>query len=170
MQANEAIKYLTGLETPLENHLLLVEALDLSFRRIELAKSADCTRCNAQSVTPAISDYLLYCGDREGSANTITASEWKAITSREDGTYRVLDIRSEAERAAFHLGGDWLPLEQLSQHLAALHRDELLICYCQSGVRSLRAVELLKQHGFDAKSVHGGLVEMLKVSLDSKLF
>ena len=33
LQANEAIKYLLGLPTPLQNHLLLVDALNLEDRK-----------------------------------------------------------------------------------------------------------------------------------------
>jgi molybdopterin/thiamine biosynthesis adenylyltransferase/rhodanese-related sulfurtransferase len=174
LQANEAIKYLINLETPLENHLLLVEALDLSFRRIQLAKSSHCPQCG--SVEPSVTDngqinrFDHFCSSDEGAPSTITAKEWKAMADSDHSSARVLDVRSHAERSAFHLGGEWIPLDQLIQHVATFDKQQTLICYCQSGVRSDKAAKLLAQHGLNAKSVRGGIVEMLKSSLEQKSY
>lgn len=45
LQANEAIKFLTGTGEPLYNKLLVFDALESAFRTVELARSSSCPLC-----------------------------------------------------------------------------------------------------------------------------
>lgn len=73
----------------------------------------------------------------------------------------LLDVRSKAELDttgvlphAVHA-----PMDELDRALDELDRDGVWIVYCHSGMRSLRAVELLRERGFrSVASLRGGIV------------
>ena len=53
IQAAEALKFITGVGTPLVNKLLTFDALDMSFRNVKLRHRADCAICGNN---PSISE------------------------------------------------------------------------------------------------------------------
>ncbi len=88
-----------------------------------------------------------------------------------DPTVIVLDVRSHEERKrsrrieqSLHI-----PLQDLSKCLHSLdrHKQKEIICYCQSGARSLSAARLLQKHGFDAANMKGGIAEWNFLGLKS---
>jgi phage shock protein E len=73
-----------------------------------------------------------------------------------------LDVRTEGERKFQHIKGSLhIPLHQLRQRAEELlhHRDKEIVCYCQSGSRSLSAALILLQRGYRAASLRGGIVD-----------
>jgi len=70
----------------------------------------------------------------------------------------VLDVREPAEYAHGHVpGGLNLPQADLASKLDELPRDRPVIVICQTGTRSLRSAQFLKQQGFkEVASVKGG--------------
>lgn len=184
-QANEAIKFLTGLPTPLNNTLLLVEAIDLTFRQIQLTQSSDCVCC-AQQLSPQqlSNDYQTGCditdsaitSDTESNSSThstnpskeISVTEFKAAikqseqSSSKENAIIILDVRTEAEREAFHLGGHHLPLAELADRIHEVNYAAQVICYCQSGARSLQAAQWLSEQGINSHSLKGGIAAALK--------
>src|SRR5262245_49859038 len=63
-----------------------------------------------------------------------------------DGGARLVDVRSKAEFAAGHPSPAInIPVQELEQRLGELEKkDQTIIVYCQSGVRSARAARILK--------------------------
>ncbi len=58
LQATEAIKLIIGIGQPLTGRLLLYDALDASFREMQLDRDADCPICG--SLTPDSLDHIEY--------------------------------------------------------------------------------------------------------------
>jgi adenylyltransferase/sulfurtransferase len=162
LQANEAIKFLTDLPCPLENNLLMVEASDLTFRKIKLKKSNFCPLCSedAEKYKIDLSNYNMSCEANLEHDDEITVSEFNLL--REAGNSIVLDIRDIDEREAFNIGGQHIPLNQLSVNLAEINKNKNVLCYCQTGVRSKKAAVILSANGFTVKSLKGGLAAALK--------
>ncbi len=83
----------------------------------------------------------------------------------------VLDVRSHDERKSGRRIEQSLhiPLQDLSRCLHSLdrHKHKEIICYCQSGARSLSAARFLQKHGFDAANMKGGIVEWNYLGLKS---
>ena len=79
----------------------------------------------------------------------------------------LLDVRGSEERRAFHIGVRHIPVDELPQRLKELENGGTVLCYCQSGVRSGKAVELLRQQGFQARSLGGGLLAWLRDGVDT---
>jgi len=52
-----------------------------------------------------------------------------------------------------------IPLQELSQRLGELndYRDKKVIVYCRSGNRSGKDTKILKENGFDAINLIGGM-------------
>jgi rhodanese-related sulfurtransferase len=74
---------------------------------------------------------------------------------------QLLDVRTAAEFAGGHLlGAVNLPVTALTARLDALKLDPArpVIAICLSGHRSIPAVRLLRQRGFDAQQLAGGML------------
>ncbi|MCX6990802.1 MAG: rhodanese-like domain-containing protein [Chlamydiae bacterium] len=68
-----------------------------------------------------------------------TLNQWQ-----EDKTpFTLIDIREEEERQASHMGGEWIPLSELSSRVDELPGSPIVF-YCRSGARSLRATKHLR--------------------------
>lgn len=74
----------------------------------------------------------------------------------------LLDVRHEVEWELGKISGALLiPLDELAQRLEELvhWRRKRVVVYCRSGIRSLQAVELLRENGFEiVHSMAGGIV------------
>jgi adenylyltransferase/sulfurtransferase len=73
----------------------------------------------------------------------------------------LLDVRDEVEwEIATIAGAYFLPLDTLVQRQRELEswRSQHVVIYCRSGIRSLRALEILRQAGFESvHSMAGGI-------------
>jgi len=81
------------------------------------------------------------------------------IDSDPDSDIRVLDVRTENEYGAGHIGGaELVPLSELEQRTGELDKDDALLVYCKSGTRSAEASNILIQHEFESVyNMEGGI-------------
>jgi rhodanese-related sulfurtransferase len=74
----------------------------------------------------------------------------------------LLDVRSEKEWHQGHIkGAHHIPLHELTRRSSELdkHKNREIICYCQTGNRSITAALRLKRFGFSTASMKGGIAE-----------
>ena len=74
----------------------------------------------------------------------------------------LLDVRTAGERQRQHIKGSLhIPLHELGRRMDELgkHKNKEVICYCQSGNRSISAAARLKKHGFTVANMKGGMAE-----------
>lgn len=87
------------------------------------------------------------------------------------GKTLVLDVRTPAEFSTGHVrDAKNIALNELAGKLAELekYKDKPVIVVCQSGIRSTKALTLLKKAGFNqAVSMDGGMADWLKQGLPS---
>ncbi|MCB9555372.1 MAG: FAD-dependent oxidoreductase [Deltaproteobacteria bacterium] len=84
-------------------------------------------------------------------------ASWRALDQRGDVT--LVDVREPNEFESEHIPGALsLPLSQLRQGLDKLPQGGELWLYCRVGQRAYYAVRALRQHGFDARNLSGGLL------------
>ncbi len=80
----------------------------------------------------------------------------------------LLDVREQSEWDAGHLrDAQLLPLSRLQESNAqalarVLNKDKIIYCHCRSGVRSLRATEILLKLGYDVRALKPGYQDLLK--------
>lgn len=74
----------------------------------------------------------------------------------------LLDVREPAERVEFNIGGVHIPLGNIlsmqTDDIAEWQNQEI-ICYCRSGMRSMKAALMLEASGFtNVKNLEGGMM------------
>ena len=164
IQATEAIKLITGVGEPLIGRLLLYDALAMRFRELKLRRNPDCPVCGDHPTVTELIDYEQFCGLTPQPESVSTAVE---ITPREvaawlqsDNPPFILDVREPNEWAIGHLpGAVRISINELPARLNELDPSREIVAYCRSGVRSGRAVELLRSAGFrKVKNMTGGIL------------
>ncbi len=169
VQANEAIKLLTGIGDPLVGRLLIYDALELSFKDIRVRKDPECPVCGKNPTVTELIDYEEFCGVVSDEAQTAAAGA--TLTAKElselinDGRpIALVDVREPAEWQINRLpGAKLIPLAELPSRLTELPQTEPVVVYCKTGVRSAEALALLKQSGFStAKHLGGGIASYAK--------
>lgn len=69
-----------------------------------------------------------------------------------------LDVRESSEYEAGHISDSLhIPLMQLPNRFAELSKAKPLVCVCQVGQRSEMAARFLREQGYDAHNLEGGL-------------
>jgi sulfur-carrier protein adenylyltransferase/sulfurtransferase len=164
IQANEAVKLITGIGEPLVGRLVIYDALELSFKDIRVRKDPDCAVCGEHPTVTELIDYEDFCGvvsdeaERAAAGATMTPAELKAIL--DDGRrIKLVDVREPAEWQINRLpGAELIPLGELPDRLSELPQTEPIIVYCKVGGRSAEALALLRQSGFStARHLGGGI-------------
>lgn len=166
IQATEVIKVLTGIGEPLIGRLLLIDAATMQFRTLKIRKNPDCPICSEHPVQKELIDYEAFCGYTPANGRNaveetlpeITVEGFKAKLDRGEKPV-IIDVRKPHEREIASLGGILIPVDELAERLSELepYRDSEMIVYCRSGARSSRAVELLRNAGFNkAINLKGG--------------
>lgn len=61
IQANEALKYILGIGNLLAGKLLVFNALDSSFRQVNVPKDPNCSVCGKNPTVTKLIDYELFC-------------------------------------------------------------------------------------------------------------
>ncbi len=165
IQATETIKLLTGIGEPLIGRLMLYDALGMRFRELKLRRNPNCPVCGENPSVTTLIDYEQFCGIAPeapaiGGQYVITPLELADWLQRDDRPF-LLDVRNPYEVAIASIPGTdkLIPIDQLPERIHELDSAREMVVYCRSGVRSGRAVELLKQAGFrKVKNLEGGVL------------
>lgn len=149
MQANEAIKLLSGIGEPLIGRLLLFDALRTTWREVKLRK-----QCERHAAVTRLIDYEGFCSQMND--NDITPDQLAAKL----GQVTLLDVREQYEWDHSHLSGAiHIPLQQLVRRLEEVPRDKEIVVYCRMGGRSAHAQHVMLEHGFTrVRNLVGGLI------------
>lgn len=71
---------------------------------------------------------------------------------------QVVDVRDPNEWEAGRIEGALhIPVDDLAERVGELDRDRPVVAVCRSGNRSGRAAEWLREEGFDAENLEGGM-------------
>lgn len=88
------------------------------------------------------------------------------IAPTEVGPTFLLDVREDDEWAVGHApGAVHLPMSEIQQRLAEVPTDVPLAVVCRVGSRSAQVVAWLRQQGYDAANVEGGMLGWQRVGL-----
>lgn len=155
IQATEAVKLILNQGNPLIGRLLLYDALQMSFREFKVRRDPRCPLCGDNPTITGLIDYEQFCGVNtaaptatEPGIGEITPLELKRRIDQGQDVF-ILDVRNPEEFALCRIPGSVLsPLPSLGQNFAALPRERELVVHCKSGMRSLKAIQLLREQGF----------------------
>ena len=77
--------------------------------------------------------------------------------ARSAGSTQVVDVREPSKYVTGHVpGAASIPMDQLVDRLGEIDRSRPVFVICQAGGQSSAMTDVLRHHGFDARSVDGG--------------
>jgi adenylyltransferase/sulfurtransferase len=155
LQATEALKWIIGAGDVLARRLLTFDALKMSFRTFDYERDSDCAACGTE---PSI--HKLEAAGHSGSGEPrLTAEElWQLLDQNAPVT--LIDVREPWETASGTIPtSQTIPLANLEKEpLDHLDKNRLTVVFCQSGVRSARALASLRAKGLtNLRSLEGGI-------------
>jgi len=167
LQAAEAIKIILGIGEPLYGSLLMYDALDQTFQKIQLRKNPKCRVCSPAADVHDLVDYAGFCGlpadDPTGrglavGGHDITPAEL-AQKLKSGSNVLLLDVREPVEQQVSVMPGAVnIPFGQLAGRMDELDQKREMVVYCRTGVRSARAVGILSGAGFtNVWNLRGGI-------------
>jgi adenylyltransferase/sulfurtransferase len=166
IQATETVKLILGIGQPLVGRLLLYDALAMRFRELKLRKNPECPVCGEHPTVTKLIDYQQFCGipNQPAAAEAtfegdIDPVEVKAKIDRHD-PFVLIDVREPFEYKIGNIPyARLIPLGELPKRLSELNPDAEIVAHCKSGMRSAKAVALLKQAGFrKVRNMKGGIL------------
>ena len=171
IQATETVKIIMRQGNSLSGRLLLYNALEMKFRELKLRPNP------VRPVIEKLIDYEQFCGIPQAQAeeakqqmelSEITVQELNELLDSGADNFVLLDVRNPNEYEIAKIPGSVLvPLPDIEngdgvkkvQELVNGHR---LIVHCKSGMRSAKALGILKQAGIDGTNVKGGILAWSK--------
>jgi adenylyltransferase/sulfurtransferase len=165
IQATETVKLILGIGQPLVGRLLLYDALGMKFRELKLRKNPDCPICSDHRTITQLIDYQEFCGiphqpvEEVPVTGDIEPTEVKQKQDRGDN-FVLIDVREPHEYQIARIpGARLIPLGELPKRLGELNKLDEFVMHCKSGMRSAKAVDLLKQSGFTkVRNMKGGIL------------
>jgi len=162
IQALETIKWILGAGDSLIGRLLLFDALKLRFRELRLRKDPACPLCGERPSIHELIDYEAFCGigaEPEYTGPELTAEELRREMDEKGSGLVLIDVREPHEWDIAHIeGARLIPLSQLPERLGELDGHAEIVTHCHHGVRSMKALALLKGAGFNrVRSLAGGI-------------
>jgi len=154
IQAIEAIKLIVGIGDPLIGRLVHFDALKMKFREFAVRHDPNCPVCGDSPTITAPIDYEAFCGvgGSEGSREEVPGISVHELQQRlqGNGSIVLVDVREPFEYDIARIeGAKLVPLRELSASLEEIPREEEVVVMCKSGARSAKAVEFLREAGFE---------------------
>jgi adenylyltransferase/sulfurtransferase len=165
VQATEAVKLILGTGEPLVGRLLLYDALAMRFRELKLRRDPACPVCGDHPTVTKLIDYQQFCGvpahapEPIAQTGEIEPVEVKQKIDRGDN-FVLVDVREPHEYQICRIPTSRLiPLGELPKRLSELDPGAEIVAHCKSGMRSAKAVDLLRQSGFrNVRNLKGGIL------------
>jgi adenylyltransferase/sulfurtransferase len=163
IQATETVKLILGIGEPLVGRLMLYDALGMHVRELKLRKNPECPICGDHRTITKLIDYHQFCGvPKEQTVSTsiedIDPIEVKQKIDRGDN-FLLLDVREPHEFQICSIPtAKLIPLDEVPKRLSELDSSVDIVAHCKSGMRSAKAVEFLRQAGFRARNMRGGIL------------
>ena len=169
IQATEVIKLILGRGDPLIGRLLLFDALEMSWSEVKLQKQTTCPICGEEPTIKELVDYEAFCGlpsrgetRHEEVLNDeflISPRELNALLGDAGRQPLLIDVREPTEWEICHLpGAKLIPERELKARVKELVGAKEIVLYCRTGIRSSRALKVLREAGVKrVRSLSGGI-------------
>jgi adenylyltransferase/sulfurtransferase len=135
----------------------------MRFDEVSLPRDPACPLCSPKATILELQDYPAFCGTtRGGDAEPmaeISASELKRRLDAGE-PLEIIDVREPREWAICRIqGARFVPLGSLTDHVHELDPARTYVLQCRSGVRSAKALSLLREAGFrHLLNLRGGIL------------
>ena len=165
IQATEILKLALGRGGSLVGRLLLFNALETKFRELKLRRDPQCPVCGEHPTITELIDYEQFCGivpepeAAQANPDEVTVQDMKKALDDPKLGIKIVDVREPDEYEIAKVEGvPLLPLSELPDRFTELDPNQQYYLHCKVGLRSLQALNFLRQQGFKyVKSVKGGI-------------
>jgi sulfur-carrier protein adenylyltransferase/sulfurtransferase len=131
LQANEAIKIITGLGDPLSNRLLIIDSLTLEQTIIQYSDN------QARRLIKSLIDYDEFCGiakrekkplapNRNSPMKEVTVQELKEMMDS-GKSFQLIDVREPHEYDICNLGGELIPQGEIPGNVDRISKDKQVV-------------------------------------------
>lgn len=152
LQANEVIKMILGIGEVLRGKILVYNLLSNEQQKYDFDKKEN-----------LVIDKSIFEAKYKVIENQVEEIIAEAIFNKIDVEQVLfIDVRNSGELPEINLkNGIQIPLMNLDNEIEKLDKNQSIYVFCQSGIRSKMAVELLQNHQFKkVKSIIGGALAM----------
>ena len=159
IQATEALKLAAGIGEPLSGRLLLVDALSMRFRTMQVRRDPSCPACGTREIQELREESGACAVEPREAVPEVSPAEL-ALRLRDGEPLQLLDVREVHEWEVARIpGARHAPLSRLEGAVAGLDPALDTVLYCRSGVRSQEAGRRLRAAGFPrVLSLAGGIL------------
>lgn len=166
VMATETVKLITGAGRSLLGRLLVLDALDMTWRTVRIRTPATPT------VVTGLVDEAGACAVPEPAVpveQVVGARELAGLLqarARGEADFELVDVRGADEAAVVAIPGARLvplPLVLAGEDQHRLPRDRRVVLHCKSGARSAQALQALQEQGFgDVAHLEGGVLAWVR--------
>lgn len=149
LQANEVIKMILETGEVLNGKILVYTILNNEQQKYDFEKNTN--------VVLNLNDFQKRYNNNKNQVEEISAES--ILDKIDNDEVLFLDVRNEDEFPEINFkNGIQIPLMNLENEMEKLDKSQTIYVFCQSGIRSKIAAELLEKHQFkNAKSIAGGV-------------
>lgn len=153
MQAAEVIKLITGIGTPLVNQLLIYNLLNNDIYKIEIASSKEKNEFLPADENEFLKmNYENFCNMPDMNILEIDAAEFEQLRIKESTL--VVDVREVYELPKVTgIAHEQMPMSVFKTAMVNIQQDNIIL-FCQHGIRSLHAGEILQQKFGNSKNIY----------------
>ncbi len=123
--------------------------------------------------------YNKFCGHQCSSVDQInlegiSSLQLQSLLKNNHKRILLIDVRGAEEARICHIPGSILiPLPELIsdkylRQLRNTHKDKIIIVYCKTGIRSLKAINALQNEHIHAKHLQGGITAWNVASISNQ--
>lgn len=151
-QANETVKVITGIGTPLRNQLMTIDTL----HNTQMVFNITPVPANRQ-ITALQNNYQQTVCEMEG-VQSLSVQQLQGWLQN-DTRFMLLDVREDDEWEICHIPQSvHIPMGRVLQQVAALPADAPIAVLCHHGMRSRAVAQRLTELGFNrVYNVEGGI-------------
>lgn len=165
MQANEAIKVITGIGEPLSGKLYSINLLDMKSQTFGFFAEPE----NLE-ITELMDSYEDFCGTNQAlemkslsvdeALEKITSEEWNIIDVREPFEYEIAALNNSI----------LIPLNQIPGAVNKIDRNKPTVVYCHHGMRSAQAIQFLQdEYGYNNLYNLEGGIDQWSLEIDNSV-
>lgn len=168
MQAAEVIKLSLGVGRPLIGRLLTFDILGGRFHEMRFDKDPACPICSANPKITHLIDYKEHCGPMKSVDNEIpemSAAELYSLIEAGGPRPILVDVREPFEVMASRLPyKHHIPVGKFGERFSEIDRNEDIVIYCRTGIRSAAAAKFLIAQGYPrVRNLVGGIEAYLAI-------
>ncbi|MBX9853246.1 MAG: molybdopterin-synthase adenylyltransferase MoeB [Cytophagaceae bacterium] len=139
MQANEAIKVITGIGECLSGKLFVLDALTMHTSIIKFSANEENYKIRE------LGEYEEICeAPSTNFSDEISVQELKEKLDKKENIFLV-DVREPHESEICSIGGVLIPMSRLRDNIEKIPTDKPVVLYCHHGMRSAMVAKFLRE-------------------------